>query len=129
MLKNNQAFSSFSVDDLDVAEDFYAQTLGVNVSRDQMGLQLKLADGMEVFIYPKDGHQPASFTVLNFLVDDIDAMVDELAANGVEFEFYENDDMLQDDKGIHRGRSDRLNADIAWFEDPAGNVLAIIEEK
>ena len=119
-------FASFSVDDMDKAKQFYEQTLGLNASVDEaMGLlNVDLPGGARVIIYPKDDHQPAVFTVLNLVTDDIDKTVDELAKNGVTFEKY-GPDFNQDDKGVSRGRG----PNIAWFKDPAGNILSVLEDK
>ncbi len=108
MFKNNMAFSTFSADDIPRAKQFYGETLGLNVEDQMGGLAVHLAGGGEVFIYPKDDHQPATFTVLNFAVDDIDDAVDRLSSAGVSFERYEG--MEQDEKGINRGEGpdDRL---------------------
>ncbi|MFE9693202.1 VOC family protein [Micromonospora sp. NPDC005806] len=125
MFEETKAFSSFAVDDTGRAERFYAGTLGLRVSRDEtMGELLRLhVGGSSVLVYPKPGHTPAGFTVLNFPVDDIDRAVDELTARGVRLERY--DGMPQDDKGIMRGNG----PSIAWFTDPAGNVLSVIEQR
>ena len=122
MLKDSKAFSGFSVDDLPRAKQFYAGTLGLDVSEPMSGLRLHLAGGGEVFIYPRENHVPASFTVLNFPVEDVDAAVDRLTAAGVTFERYEGFD--QDEKGISRGGE---GPGIAWFKDPAGNILAVLQ--
>jgi catechol 2,3-dioxygenase-like lactoylglutathione lyase family enzyme len=125
MLAGSKAFSSFSVDDLGQAKDFYGRTLGLDVTEEQeMGLGLRLAGGTQVFIYPKPDHAPASFTVLNFPVDDVDAAVDELGQAGVRFERYDQDGLKTDEKGIFRGEGPT----IAWFKDPAGNVLSILAD-
>jgi catechol 2,3-dioxygenase-like lactoylglutathione lyase family enzyme len=124
MFRNTKAFSSFSVNDLDQAKTFYGQKLGLEVSQTPEGLDLRLAGGGQVFIYPKPNHEPASFTVLNFLVDDIDRAVDQLGAAGVRFEHYEGD-IKTDEKGIHRNDGPT----IAWFKDPAGNILSVVEER
>ena len=128
MFKNSKAFSGFSVDDLQAAKKFYGQTLGLDVTEENMGLTIKLANGGQLFAYPKDNHQPASYTMLNFLVDDIDKTVDELTIKGVAMEHYEG--FGQDGKGIARGDSEKMPGPeaIAWFKDPAGNILAVIEE-
>ena len=120
-------FSSFSVDDLDAANEFYSKTLGVDVSETEQGLQLSFDSGPGIFLYPKDNHEPATFTVLNFLVDDIDAAVDDLTDRGITFESYKGE-METDEKGIFRGADDDNGPNIAWFKDPAGNFLAVIEE-
>src|SRR5437868_7082741 len=124
MFKPKFAFSGFSVDDLAKAKSFYSETLGLAVG-DDMGLMIELPGGGKVFVYDKPDHQPASFTVLNFEVDDIDAAVDELKSRGIEFEKYEG--MPADDKGITRGIAAKRGPDIAWFKDPAGNVLAVLQ--
>ena len=128
MFKDTKAFSSFSADDLKKAKEFYGQTLGLEVSETKEGLGLHIAGGGQVFIYPKPNHEPASFTVLNFPVDDIEKAVDELTARGVRFESYEGE-MKTDEKGIFRGASRGEGPDIAWFKDPAGNILSVVGEK
>ena len=120
MLDASRAFQGFAVDDLERAKQFYAETLGIEVDAEGPGLTLKVGGGTPVFIYPKEDHQPASFTILNFPVDDVEKAVDELAERGVEFERYDGFD--QDEKGIMRAHG----PDIAWFKDPAGNVLSVI---
>ena len=125
MLKTKQAFSGFSVDNLAKARTFYAETLGLTVDDAGVGLSLQLPGGYTVFIYPKDDHQPATFTILNFEVEAIDEAVDELTKRGVQFERYEG--MPVDEKGILRGISQNRGPDIAWFKDPAGNILAVLE--
>jgi catechol 2,3-dioxygenase-like lactoylglutathione lyase family enzyme len=130
-LTNSKAFSGFAVNDLDVACAFYGDVLGLDVAVEEMQgvpqeywpLSLKLGSGADVLIYPKPDHQPAVFTLLNFPVDDIDAAVDELAARGVRFEQYEGD-IATDAKGVHRGCPL-----IAWFRDPSGNILSVIQEE
>ena len=128
MFKAKAAFSGFSVNDLAAAKKFYAETLGLKVDDDGVGVRLHLPDGGRVFAYPKRDHQPATFTILNVLVDDIDAAVDELTHRGVTFERYDGGPK-QDGKGILRGRAQNRGPDIAWFKDPAGNVLAVIDER
>jgi catechol 2,3-dioxygenase-like lactoylglutathione lyase family enzyme len=128
MFKNTKAFSSFSVDDLKKAKGFYGETLGLEVSETPEGLGLKLAGGGRVFLYPKPNHVPATFTVLNFPVDDIDQAVDGLAGLGVRFESYEGE-IKTDEKGIFRGAENGNGPNIAWFKDPAGNILSVLEEK
>ncbi len=123
MLGNTEPFSSFSVDDLQKAKVFYGETLGVEVKTDDEGLELQFP-GNTIFIYPKKNHVPATFTVLNFPVRDIDAAVKELAKRGVRFERYEEGELKTDEKGIFRGDGPT----IAWFKDPAGNFLSVIEE-
>jgi predicted enzyme related to lactoylglutathione lyase len=121
MLKESQAFSGFSSNDIDAARTFYAETLGVTVVDDNGMLRLEFAGGGRGIIYPKPDHEPASFTVLNFPVSDIEGTVDRLAAAGVSFERYPG--LTQDERGI--ARDDRSPA-IAWFKDPAGNILSVI---
>jgi predicted enzyme related to lactoylglutathione lyase len=124
----NKAFSGFSVDDLAKAKAFYGETLGVQMKEEKgMGLNLQL-EGTSVFIYPKDDHQPATYTVLNFIVDDIDQAVEELAGKGIKFEQYNSDQIPQDEKGICRGIKVGMGPDIAWFKDPAGNILSVLQE-
>jgi predicted enzyme related to lactoylglutathione lyase len=121
MLANTPAFSSFAVDDLDAARSFYGETLGLNISDGPMGvLSLELAGERPTMIYPKPDFTPATYTILNFQVDDVDAAVDDLTARGVEFERYEG--LGQDERGIARGEGPT----IAWFKDPAGNILAVL---
>ncbi|GAA1565334.1 VOC family protein [Kribbella sancticallisti] len=121
MFKATKAFSGFSVDDLAVARDFYANTLGLDVTEENGLLGLQIAGGIPILVYPKSDHTPAEFTVLNFPVTDIEATARDLVARGVTFERYGDD---QDELGIHRGEGPL----IAWFKDPAGNVLSIIQE-
>ena len=125
MFGQSPAFSGFSVNDIAAAEKFYGQTLGLDVSQNDMGiLDIRLATGGLVILYPKDNHEPATYTVLNFPVDDIDAAVDALVAVGVRFEKYEG--AHQDEKGISRGKAANMGPDIAWFTDPAGNILSVL---
>lgn len=126
MFKAKSAFSGFSVNDLAKARTFYTETLGLSVENDGVGIRLHLPGGATVFAYPKPDHQPATFTILNFAVDDIDAAVDDLASRGVQFEHYDNG-AKTDEKGILRGRAQNRGPDIAWFKDPAGNFLSVIE--
>ena len=121
MIGSSAAFSGMSSNDIEAAKRFYGETLGVDVSEDHGILNLKLAGGQRVIVYPKDNHEPATFTVLNFEVSDIAAAVDDLVAKGVVFERYEG--AGQDAKGIAR----QYPPPIAWFKDPAGNVLAVIQ--
>ena len=125
MLKVKTAFSGFSVDDLAKSNEFYAKTLGLKVDDEGMGLRLHLPDGGTVFIYPKHDHQPATFTILNFMVENIDDAVDELKSRGITFERYEGSP--QDEKDILRGRPQQMGPDIAWFKDPDGNILSLTE--
>jgi predicted enzyme related to lactoylglutathione lyase len=126
MLTNSQAFSGFSVNDIEAAKDFYSNLLGLEVESSAMGtLRLHLAGGNQVLIYPKANHEPATYTVLNFPVKDIGQAVDELTARGIYFEKYEGTPAATDEKGIFR----KGGPLIAWFKDPAGNVLSVIEQK
>jgi catechol 2,3-dioxygenase-like lactoylglutathione lyase family enzyme len=122
MFEHTKAFSGFSADDIPKAKQFYGETLGLRVSEEYGMLTLHLAGDRDTLIYPKEDHTPATFTILNFPVDDIDKAVDELAARGVRFERYEGAE--QDEKGIHRGGGPL----IAWFKDPAGNILSVIQQ-
>lgn len=128
MFKDNKAFSGFSVDDIDKAKDFYGNTLGLAVEEQGgMGLELTLGSGAKVFVYPKPNHEPASFTILNFPVDDIDKAVDDLVAKGVTMEHYDFDELKTDEKGIARATDPNDGPTIAWFKDPAGNVLSVLQ--
>jgi predicted enzyme related to lactoylglutathione lyase len=122
MLGTSHAFSGFSTDDIPKAMEFYATTLGLDVSEENGMLTLKFPGGHTVLIYPKDDHEPATFTVLNFEVDDIDAAADRLIGAGLTFERY-GEMAGQDERGISRG----YGPPIAWFKDPAGNILSIIQ--
>ncbi|RPE12045.1 VOC family protein [Chitinophaga lutea] len=128
MFTHTKAFTSFSADDIEKAKQFYGETLGLRAkSLDEMGmplLELQLEDGHRIMIYHKPDHKPATYTVLNFPVDDIDKTADELIGKGVRFLQYEGE-LKTDEKGIFRGGGPL----IAWFEDPAGNILSILEEK
>ena len=126
LFKEAKSFSSFSVNDLKKAKDFYTETLGLNIRETPEGLELQTANNT-VFLYPKPNHTPASFTVLNFDVDDIDEAVDELAGLGVTFEHYNLPDIKTDERGIARGPEGP--AAIAWFKDPAGNILSVLEDR
>jgi len=119
------AFSGFSVNDLSKAKDFYTKTLGLQVEDGVGGVHIRLPGGGMVWAYPKANHQPASFTILNFKVDDIDAAVDDLTSRGVKFERYAG--IPADSKGILRGIASKRGPDIAWFKDPAGNILSVLE--
>jgi predicted enzyme related to lactoylglutathione lyase len=121
------SFSGFSVDDIAKAKQFYVETLGLTLKNEDMGLTFSLPGGGEHFIYEKDDHTPAQFTVLNFVVDDIDAAVDALTKKGVQFEQYKLGFAEQDEKGVLRGKAANMGPDIAWFKDPAGNTLAILQ--
>jgi catechol 2,3-dioxygenase-like lactoylglutathione lyase family enzyme len=126
MLTNSKAYSGFAVDDLDAAYAFYTDTLGLDVSMEHELLTLNLAGDRPTFVYPKPDFEPATYTILNFPVDDIDAAVDGLTARGVAFERYEGFD--QDEKGIFRGLASGQGPDIAWFTDPAGNIFSVVKE-
>ena len=129
MLATSPAFASFSVNDLAAAKRFYGDTLGLVAKEESMQgyplLGLELAGGMHVMLYPKPNHQPAGFTVLNFPVPDVEQAVDQLAARGVRFERYDEPMLKTDAKGISRSGDHA----IAWFKDPAGNVLAVVQQK
>jgi catechol 2,3-dioxygenase-like lactoylglutathione lyase family enzyme len=123
MFESTQAFSGFAVKDLDEARRFYGDTLGMKVSEGEMGfLRLHVEGGHDILVYPKPDHRAANYTILNFPVEDVGAAVDELAERGVEFEHYEGFD--QDERGVLRGDEGPA---IAWFEDPSGNILSVIE--
>jgi catechol 2,3-dioxygenase-like lactoylglutathione lyase family enzyme len=121
MLKGHTAFSGYSTNDIPAAKDFYGSTLGLDVTEEDDNLSLKFPNGHTVFIYPKDNHEPVTYTALNIEVDDIDDAVDDLVAKGVTFERYEG--FGQDDRGIMRDQG----PPIAWFKDPAGNILSLIK--
>lgn len=124
MLKDSKAFSGFSANDISKAKEFYAETLGLDVSEAHGLLTLRLGGGNNVLVYPKPNHVPATFTVLNFPVKDVDRAVDELRKRGVRFEIYDLPNLKTDDKGIMRGNGPT----IAWFKDPAGNILSVIDD-
>jgi predicted enzyme related to lactoylglutathione lyase len=124
MFADTKAFSGFAVDDLERANEFYGETLGIRTERyDEQLLALHLAGGRDTLVYQKPDFVPATYTILNFAVDDVDAAVDELTERGVTFERYDGFD--QDEKGISRGNGPT----IAWFKDPAGNVLSVLKEE
>jgi len=122
MLNYKGSFSSYSVNDLKKAKSFYQQTLGLDTTETAEGLSIK-ADGTTLFLYPKENHEPATFTVLNFTVKNIEETVDSLSASGVPFQHYDGE-LQTDKKGIFRGQGPT----IAWFTDPAGNILSVIQE-
>jgi catechol 2,3-dioxygenase-like lactoylglutathione lyase family enzyme len=124
MLTESKAFSGFSVDDVPRAKQFYSETLGLRVTEENGMLTLHLAGDRPTLVYPKPNHEPASFTILNFPVDDVEASVDQLTQRGVQFEHYEGTPAETDERGIFRGGGPL----IAWFKDPAGNVLSILQE-
>lgn len=129
MFENSDAFSGMSSDDIEASRAFYQDVLGLVVRDEGMGglISVQLPKGGAVLIYPKDDHEPATFTILNFPVADIDAVVDELVAKGVTMQRY--DGMPQDEKGIMRGKVAGQGPDIAWFTDPAGNTLSILQDE
>ena len=125
MFTHTKAFSGFSVDNLENAKKFYSEILGLEVVENQMGLlELHIAGGTRVLIYPKPNHTSATFTILNFPVDNIDEAVDKLTSLGVTFEQYNEPNFKTDEKGISRGKPS-----VAWFKDPAGNILSVIQDK
>jgi len=124
MFENTKPFSSFSVNDIQRAKEFYGHTLGLEVKETPEGLELRFPGKNMIFIYPKENHAPATFTILNFPVSNIDATVDELSKRGVRFEIYREGELRTDEKGIYRGEGPT----IAWFKDPAGNFLSVLEE-
>jgi len=125
MLRDSKAFTGFSANDIPKAKEFYGQTLGLKVSESNGLLTLHLAGSNNVLVYPKPNHTPATFTLLNFPVEDVDQAVDELTKRGVRFEIYELPNIKTDKKGIMRGNG----PNIAWFKDPAGNILSVMERE
>lgn len=125
MFQVTKAYSGFSTNDIQKTKEFYSNVLGLSVTEEYGMLRLHLATGADILIYPKDNHVPATYTILNFPVDDIDQAVDELTRKGVTFEHYEN---MTDEKGIARGIFQHRGPDIAWFKDPAGNILSVLQE-
>jgi catechol 2,3-dioxygenase-like lactoylglutathione lyase family enzyme len=123
IFKNKKAFPSFSVDDLEKAKEFYGNTLGIDISESKEGLSLYPKSSNEIFIYPKTDHTPATFTVLNFPVDDVEQAVIDLTKLGVRFQIYNKGELKTDEKGIFHGEGPK----IAWFKDPAGNFLSVLE--
>jgi catechol 2,3-dioxygenase-like lactoylglutathione lyase family enzyme len=126
VLTDAKAFQSFSVDDIAKARSFYQDTLGLEVAESPMGLELEVGDGNKVFVYSKPDHKPATFTILNFPVADVDTAVDRLKATGVRFENYDLPNIKTDERGIAR---DPNGPSIAWFKDPAGNILSVLQER
>ena len=127
MFKNSKVFSSFSVNDIKEAKKFYGETLGVDIKDNPMGvLELHFSNGNSVMLYPKPNHEAATFTVLNFPVDDVEKSVDELTSKGVVFEKYDTPDLKTNEKGIS---TDERGPKIAWFKDPSGNILSVLEQK
>ncbi|HEU5001074.1 MAG TPA: VOC family protein [Lapillicoccus sp.] len=123
MFRDTKAFSGFAVPDIAAAKAFYGDTLGIDLTEENGMLTLHLAGGRDTIVYPKPDHVPATYTILNFPVDDVEAAVDELTAKGVEFERYEGEDFATDAKGIMRQGGPL----IAWFTDPAGNILSVLQ--
>lgn len=124
MIRSERAFSGFSVDDVEAAREFYGEVLGLDVSVNGMGiLEIPLPGGGHAIAYPKPDHVPAGFTILNFAVEDVDAAVAELTASGVVTKIYDDDELPTDETGVMRGHGPT----IAWFRDPAGNVLSMID--
>ena len=124
MFKDTKAFSGFSADDIPRAQKFYGETLGVEVENQHGLLMLHISGGSKIVIYPKPNHSPATFTVLNFPVKDVEAAVSDLTKRGVRFEIYTDGPVKTDQRGIFRGEGPK----IAWFKDPAGNILSVLEE-
>lgn len=129
MLKAQAVFAGISVDDLKAAKEFYSEKLGLKLTDDKMGLNFELPDGGGLFVYDKPDHQPATYTCLNFVVGNIDEAVNQLTDSGVKMERYDNMPFEQDEKGIARGLTAGQGPDIAWFKDPAGNILSILQDK
>jgi len=127
MFKPQAAFTGFSVNDLAKAKPFYGEILGLKLVDESMGLRFELPAGGQLFIYEKGDHTPASFTILNFVVSDIDEEVRELKNQGVSFEHYDAG-VKTDPEGIARGRAAKMGPDIAWFKDPAGNILSVLQD-
>ena len=123
MIKHGRVFSSFAVNDVRTAKDFYTRVLGIDASESDGALKLDLGDGNNVLVYPKEDHEPAGFTILNLPVDDVNRAIDDLTAQGVRFEIYHGNGVETDDRGLYVGEGPR----IAWFKDPAGNILSVIE--
>ena len=129
MFEDSHAFSGISVDSVERAKHFYGDSLGLRVEESMGSLLIGLPGGGTLFVYEKPDHAPATFTVLNFPVPDVDAAVDELNAKGVETRIYDDPDLHTDEKGIMRGRAAGYGPDIAWFRDPAGNVLSVLDDR
>jgi catechol 2,3-dioxygenase-like lactoylglutathione lyase family enzyme len=123
MFKNNPPFSSFSVNDIPKAKEFYSATLGLDVSEEYGMLNLNLVGGRQIMVYPKDNHTPATYTILNFPVDNLETTMDELTKRGVTFEHYDGEPKT-DEKGVFRAEGVKQ----AWFKDPAGNIISVLEE-
>ena len=129
MFTPQAAFSGFSVDNLEIATTFYTEILGLHTKEQFGGIQIQLPNDATVWAYVKPDHQPATYTMLNFVVADIDATVDELTKRGVKFIHYDMMADQQDTKGIMRGRAQKMGPDIAWFTDPAGNILSVLQKE
>ncbi len=127
MFNNTPAFSSYSIKDIKESLDFYKNVLEVDASETPEGISLEL-NGNSLFLYPKENHTPATFTVLNFKVDDIDEAVKQLGDKGIKLKVYENSGMEVDSRGVFRGKSSGMGPDIAWIEDPSGNIISVLEE-
>lgn len=127
MLQALGSFSGISVDNLQIAKEFYTSVLSLNTKSEQMGLTFDLPGGGELFVYEKADHVPATFTVLNFVVENINDAIDTLVEQGVVFERYDGMPAPQDERGVLRGKAANQGPDIAWFKDPAGNILSVIE--
>ena len=128
MFQDAKAYSGFSTNDIPKTKDFYGRVLGLEVSEDYGMLRIRLGSGATVIVYPKADHTPASYTMLNFPVQDVDAAVRDLVSQGVVMEQYNNKDMPQDANGVLRGIKVGMGPDIAWFKDPAGNILSVLQE-
>jgi catechol 2,3-dioxygenase-like lactoylglutathione lyase family enzyme len=129
MIKLRSLFSGFSITNLQQTQDFYTKILGLEVTNNEMGLEIKLPDGGHIFVYQKDNHIPATYTILNFEVESIDEAIDQLISKGITFERYDNMPAPQDEKGVLRGLKVNQGPDIAWFKDPSGNILSVLQNK
>jgi catechol 2,3-dioxygenase-like lactoylglutathione lyase family enzyme len=127
MFGSNQVMSSFSVDDVPAAKAFYTETLGFEVDQEGDGLLIKFGGGGQAMVYPKSNHEPATFTVLHIVVDDVEQAVDALTAKGVTFEHYTEESIKTDEKGIARDTERDTDMAIAWFQDPAGNIIGLLQ--
>ena len=129
MFKDTNAFSSYSVNDLQAAKNFYSRTLGLTVAEKKEGLEVEIPGGGNAFLYPKPNHTPATFTVLNFKVNDIHKAVRDLTQKGVSMEHYDQGNLRTDSEGIFHPTGPQDGPTIAWFKDPAGNILSVVEQK